>query len=172
MKTSLSVDYIETSSGKKGQRSVTDINPLATTESILQFVHDLVGLTTNTYSQTNRIQTINVDTESIPGGGSTPKPVPTITVNPSSVEASQVYTQPYVTISASVNGDSISPMNIYTKVVKTNANYFLQHVNPPETGTYRINASNGTATAQTLEGIIMIPETDDYAAAYANIVLT
>ena len=170
-KTDLKLKTINANSGAKINTTISYVNGSASSGTLKQYAQLLNGLTNNIYSETDRIQTINVDTEEVPGGGST-KPVPTITVNPSSVEASQVYTQPYVTISASVNGDSISPMNIYTKVIKTNANYNLQHVNPPETGTYRIIASNGNAAAQTLEGIIMIPETDDYAAAYANIVLT
>lgn len=170
-KTDLKIKSINANSGSKINTTVTYVNGSASSGALKTYAQLLNGLTNNIYSETDRIQTINVDTEAVPVPA-TPKPTPTITVTPSSVAASDVYTEPYITITASVNGESISPENIYTKVVKTNANYNLQFVNPPESGLYRVHASNGTATAQTLENIIMIPETDDYAAAYANVVLT
>lgn len=69
MKTSISINFTEAASGKKGQRSVTDINPNATSAQIKTFAQALNALTTNNYVETNRIQTINVDTEEVPNVG-------------------------------------------------------------------------------------------------------
>ena len=66
MKTSVSINFTEAASGKKGQRAITDINPDATSAQIKTFAQALNGITTNNYVETNRIQTINVDTESVP----------------------------------------------------------------------------------------------------------
>lgn len=66
MKTSISLNYTEAASGKKGQRSITDINPNATSAQIKTFAQSLNALTTNNYVETNRIQTLNVDTEQTP----------------------------------------------------------------------------------------------------------
>lgn len=75
MKTSVSINMIETTTGKKNQRSLTDINPNATSQEIKTFTTGLVALTTQTYSSTDRVQVINVDSEEIPGEGkATPNP--------------------------------------------------------------------------------------------------
>jgi|GEM_PF-2100971 len=73
MKTSISIETVDGSTGQKKQRSVTDINPSATSEELKTFAQGLVGLTTQNYSSTNRIQVVNVDTESVQG-----KIVPTL----------------------------------------------------------------------------------------------
>lgn len=76
MKTSISIETVDGSTGQKKQRSVTDINPSATSEELKTFAQGLVGLTTQNYSSTNRIQVVNVDTESVQG-----KSIPTFSIN-------------------------------------------------------------------------------------------
>ena len=66
MKTSISLNFKDVYN-KKGQRTITDINPSATSSQIKTFAQGLNALTTNTYEYTNRIQVIEVDTEEIPG---------------------------------------------------------------------------------------------------------
>lgn len=116
MKTSATIDFIETSSGKKGQRAITDINPLATTEAILGFVHDLVGLTDNTYEKTTRIQSINVDTEEIPIPAS--KQIPTLSIGTPTVSSTELQV-PY-----SYNGDgTLHAVILYKQDSSQTANY-------------------------------------------------
>lgn len=69
MKTSLALNYKEAMSGKKGQKTFTDINPNATSQEILTFTTAVNALTTNIYESTDRIQVINVDTEEVNNNG-------------------------------------------------------------------------------------------------------
>jgi|GEM_PF-2278205 len=66
MKTSVSLVYTEQGTNKKGQKSITDVNPNATGAEIKAFTTALNNLTTNIYGETNRVQVINVDTEEVP----------------------------------------------------------------------------------------------------------
>lgn len=67
----------EQGTGRKLQKTLTDINAEATSAQIKTFATALNGLTTNVYGETNRIEKLNVDTEE--SGGS--KIVPTLTLS-------------------------------------------------------------------------------------------
>lgn len=72
--------YATDTQGKSTTSSITYINPEATNSELLRLGRMINNLTTNTYSKTDRINTVNCDTEA--GGGSI---TPTLTVNPASV---------------------------------------------------------------------------------------
>ena len=58
----------EQGTGRKLQKTLTDINPEATSAQIKTFATALNNLTTNVYGETNRIHKLNIDTEeAIPG---------------------------------------------------------------------------------------------------------
>lgn len=61
-KVSIQIETID-ANGNKKQKSLTDINPEATSTQLVQFAQNLVALTNQTYSATNRIEKINCDTE-------------------------------------------------------------------------------------------------------------
>ena len=61
--------------GKKIQKTITDINPNADSETMLAFAQKLNALTTNTYERTDCVEKYNIDTEDAPS-----KPEPTLTV--------------------------------------------------------------------------------------------
>ena len=63
-KTSIILTTTEATTGKKRKRSFSDINPNATNEELKNFAVNFNALTTNQYVETNRVDTINVDTES------------------------------------------------------------------------------------------------------------
>ena len=56
MKTSILIDTT-TASGKKGRKTITDVNPNATNANIKSFAQQLVALTTDTYGSTNKVTT-------------------------------------------------------------------------------------------------------------------
>lgn len=61
-KVSMQIESTDTSGNKK-QKSFTDINPEATPAQLKSFAQNLIALTNQTYSATNRIEKINCDTE-------------------------------------------------------------------------------------------------------------
>lgn len=77
-KVAVSINSTEAATGKKLQKTLTDIRDTATSAQIKTFTQALNNLTTNNYVETNRIEKTNVDTEEA-GGGS--KPVPTLTIS-------------------------------------------------------------------------------------------
>ena len=79
-KVSVALNSTEAATGKKLQKTLTDINASATSAQIKTFAQALNNLTTNNYIETNRIEKTNVDTEESGGGGGTAKPSHTLTV--------------------------------------------------------------------------------------------
>lgn len=63
MTTSLIIDY-SNPYDKKKQKSITDINPNATTQEMLDFSQTIINLTNNSYSKTTRIDKTELDSES------------------------------------------------------------------------------------------------------------
>ena len=53
-KSTISINYVDRA-GKKGQKSITDINPAASGEQLQEFAEKLNALTTNSYGNTNRV---------------------------------------------------------------------------------------------------------------------
>ena len=92
MNTSINIK-MKSPDNKDLQKSITYVNPEATSEDFKLMAKGLVSLTSNEYESTDRIQKVNVDTESIPGAG-TDQPI-TIgafeTVAPQFVEGEWTY---------------------------------------------------------------------------------
>lgn len=63
-KVSIQIETTDTLGNKK-QKSLTDINPQATSTQLTQFARNLVALTNQTYGATYRIEKINCDTENV-----------------------------------------------------------------------------------------------------------
>lgn len=61
MSTSLIIDFTN-SADKKKQKSITDINPNASTTELLDFSQTLISLTNNSYQKTTRIDKTDLDT--------------------------------------------------------------------------------------------------------------
>lgn len=69
-KIAVAINSTEAATGKKNQKTLTDIKPTATSEQITNFAKGLNNLTTNNYVETNRIEKLNVDTEEVTGTAS------------------------------------------------------------------------------------------------------
>lgn len=65
-KTNLQLKSVEVGTEKKMTTTITYVNPDADSATLKEFGQKLNELTANTYVETNRIQTINVDTEQVP----------------------------------------------------------------------------------------------------------
>ncbi len=76
-KISVALNSIEQATGRKLQKTLTDIRASATSTQIKTFTQGLNSLTTNTYVETNRIEKTNVDTEEASGA----KIVPSISLS-------------------------------------------------------------------------------------------
>lgn len=137
--------------GTKGGANVTstisDINPEATNAQLAQLGTKFNALTTNLYKESNRITTVNVDTE--PGGGT--KPTPTLTLSQTSIAASQFTTgTPTTLCTVTTNSDG----NLY---VRQTAPLYLTQANQTIIGTTVTGAS---VQAQTV--YIGVTETDSF----------
>ena len=62
-KTSLIISSTDSTTGKKLQKTLTDINSAATNDELKTFAQAVNAVTTNTYGESNRVDRINVDTE-------------------------------------------------------------------------------------------------------------
>lgn len=76
-KVSVALNSTEAATGKKLQKTLTDIRDTATSAQIKTFTTALNDLTTNNYVETNRIEKLNVDTED---AGGAKKSIPTLTL--------------------------------------------------------------------------------------------
>ena len=61
-KSTISINYT-TQGGKKGQKSITDINPNASGAQLKEFAESLNALTTNVYGNTNRVDRTPITTD-------------------------------------------------------------------------------------------------------------
>ena len=52
-----------TAADKKGTTTISNVNPSAGSAALLQMSQAFNALTTNTYGETNRVETVNLDTE-------------------------------------------------------------------------------------------------------------
>ena len=64
-KISVALNSTEADTGKRNQKTFTDVKASATSEQIKTFTQGLNSLTTNNYVETNRIEKLNVDTEEV-----------------------------------------------------------------------------------------------------------
>ena len=65
-KSTISINYVDRA-GKKGQKSITDINPAASGEQLQEFAEKLNALTTNSYGNTNRVDKTPITDAAFPG---------------------------------------------------------------------------------------------------------
>lgn len=77
-KTELKLKSKNAATGQDITTTLTYVNPNANSTTLKTFGQKLNAMTTNIYGETDRVQTINVDTEEVPGGSS--KPAHTLTV--------------------------------------------------------------------------------------------
>lgn len=59
----LNIIWTDINTGKKGNTKINYINPTATATTLKQLALKLNALTTNTYVETNKTETSNIDTE-------------------------------------------------------------------------------------------------------------
>lgn len=65
-KTDLKILSTNAGTGQKMTTTISHINPAANSSLLRELGTKLNSMTTNNYSETNRVQTINVDTETVP----------------------------------------------------------------------------------------------------------
>lgn len=146
-----------TKSGDRITTTINDVNPEATNAQLAQLGTKFNALTSNTYEESNRVTTINVDTE--PGGGA--KPTPTLTLSQSSIaigDVSAIGTSPAITprISITTNSDG-TPYVRYSSTGSTSDQmYYVAMFGNQFVPLKGANAS----TAQTI--YIGVTETDSY----------
>lgn len=75
-----------TTNAKSQTTTITNVNPNATDSELLQLTHKLNAFTTNTYTQTDKITTLNLDGE----GDS--RQTPTLTASQSTITATSIPT--------------------------------------------------------------------------------
>lgn len=92
-KTDLKIKSINANSGAKINTTVSYVNGSASSGALKTYAQLLNGLTNNIYSETDRIQTINVDTEAVPIPAS--KQIPTLSIGTPTVTSSTELNVPY-----------------------------------------------------------------------------
>ena len=142
--------------GKKLQKTLTNINPSATSTQLKTFAQGLNGLTTNTYIETNRIDRITCDTDT--GSTSTTPPAkttPTLTLQTSTATTAQIFSamegdEGLFEIEYTYDGDgTLSVATSYADIVATVDQDFLYvaFIGEGSTGTVTLYASEGTEYA-------------------------
>ena len=167
-KTSLIIESTNTS-GKKIQKTFTDVNPEATSAELKTFAQMCNGLTSNTYVRTDRIDKINCDTEAI-----TTKTAPTLAFTSPTVTVSEISTNVTTSNAFSYiftyNGDAtIDQFYITGDLASMNLMTIIQGGNGTFTLVFKRNTSGSISP-----GVITlhVPETDTYAAASATFTIT
>lgn len=146
MNTSLSIK-MKSTANKELQKSITYVSASASSADLLSMAQGLTGLTTNTYESADRIQKINVDTESIPGGASIVKTEPTLTVG--ELEDGSIEVGGYTVKSAEItyNGDGTLLAEAGESTFVAVGDTYIMIVPADEsgvTGTCMIYATEGT----------------------------
>lgn len=146
--------------GKNITTTITDVNPAATNAQLASLGTKFTALTTNVYQETNRVTTVNCDTE--PGGGV--KPAPTLTLDKYSLPASSI--------------SNVNAGNICTATTNSDGQLYAVSKGEPSSmvmlgviGT-AIVGRQGTAavTAQTLK--IGVTETENFAGLEVEFQIT
>lgn len=136
-----------TATDKKGTTTISNVNPSAGSAALLQMSQAFNALTTNTYVETNRVETVNLDTEEPTPAGKNVRSVTldnTIKGQSTDITISHNDTETLnPTFLYSTGGSSVSAWSV-TAVID-------------EKGLYR---GNIPSTATTL--YVGLAETDDY----------
>lgn len=160
--------YSTEPSGKATTATISDVNPEATNAQLKTLGQMLNSFTRNRYDKTNRINTIQCDTES--GGGSQ---TATITLSPASVDLATLKTElkgssRLYQFTATYDGDG----QLYA-VVQGNMKYL--GVSAPDNNAFRIlSASDDAVALITVPATIKVraDATDTYKAAEATFTIT
>lgn len=146
MYTSLNIKMKDVS-GKDLQKSITYVSASASSADLVSMASGLVGLTTNTYKSADRIQKINVDTESIPGGASIVKTEPTLEVGELQDGSIEVggYTIKSAEITYDGDGTLLAGTDVDTWVmIESSSINIVPAASSGETGTCTLYATEGT----------------------------
>lgn len=159
-KTELKLKSKRSTTGQNITTTIGYVNPNADSATLKTFGQKLNAMTTNIYEETDRVQTINVDTEEVPGGSS--KPAHTLTVTRDWRSSSAALS---MTIEFTYDGNL------------TNLKAFTNRPNDVEQGfpeyTELTTGAENTATLKVVgygaipyskPVLLYEPETDDYAA--------
>ncbi len=148
-RTDLKLTTTNISTGAKQTTSIPFINASASSGVLLSFARQLNRLTTNTYGETNRVQTINVDTEEVPeeGGGGGGLLDPNMTLSS---------TGEYFTVQHDGNG-TVTVYELYS-------DHNNWDVSEPYNNEYTVNRGNTI--------IVLLSAAGDYAAAFRVFVVS
>lgn len=150
---------IGTKNGASVTTTISDVNPEATNAQLAQLGTMFNALTTNTYEESNRVTTVNVDTE--PGGGA--KQTPTLTLSKTSATRAEIITD--------MNGGQAT----FTMTTNSDGQYYLRSANQSGQTAYYVystlrtsgnttgvqfNIDNDARVPFTL--IVGVTETDSY----------
>ena len=156
-----------------GSKTIENINPAATNAQLATFATKLNALTTNTYQKTDRVTTVNVDTE--PGGGT--KPAPTLTLSRSSRTLGDVVSDIGADGTCNLaNVTTNSDGHLYARnpTIGAMANQFAPYIALKEgKNTFRVtNMSNATSISTTQTLIVGVTETATYAGKEVEFTIT
>lgn len=154
-------------SGKSTTTSITYVNENATNANLLEFSQRLNNLTTNTYTQTLKIRTTELDTESDPS-----KQTNTITLSTDSTTLTNLKTRAQINkISATANANKAYISYISKSLV---AGIWIENDSSVWLVIGTINQLRNDLTDNSTAGaiIITIPEDDTYNSASATFTIT
>lgn len=163
-----------TKSGKAVSKTINNVNPDASNMTLAEFGTKLNDLTSNTYERTDRVTTINCDSE--PGGGA--KPTPTITLNPATktaAEAQSAMATNGLAQLASVTSNSTGRLYSYQKVKTDGNNNTILTTIDVGNKLQMFNNSKGVNMSPALAGqsiVVGVEETDEYAAGEVEFTFT
>lgn len=143
MDAQLKIGYTDTS-GKSKTKTISDVDPNATSAQYKQLAQGFVGLTTNTYGRTDLVKTINIDTEEAL------RPTPTLTTGDFTKSGSNIY---YASIQYS--GDGV----VCAKVTSSGEN--IPYVRVSNESIYL--SKNGTVSGSTVTVTLTSTGTVNYA---------
>ena len=151
--------------GKKLQKTLTDINPDVDSVALRTFTQSLNSLTTNTYVGTSRVDKTDL-------ANAVAKTTPTFTINPARVT---LMGEP-VSITLTYNGDAKEFVFPMQNMPSTQQSLQLltvggfTHTTGTNTYTFQIGRKSGSTGVQgTLK--IQAPETDNYLAAEVSLTI-
>lgn len=156
-----------TAGGSNSTKTINNVNPAATNAQLATFATKLNALTTNTYQKSDRVTTVNVDTE--PGGGA--KPTPTLTLSQASIaitDVSAISASPAITprVTITTNSDGTPYIRYASTGSSSDAFYYVVMFGNEFTPLKGANAN----TAQKI--YIGVTETDSYQGAEVEFNIT
>ena len=147
--------------GKSQTLTVSDANTQASDAVLLQFGQKIIDLTDNVYGSTDKVTTLNLDTET-----SASKQIPTLTLNPTSISAASLQTATYVDISYTYSGDA-NEIAVQMPIATATTVY-------ARTDNNGVSLNRVSSSITIVPGIVKIifPETDNYQAITAEFTIS